>query len=107
MPAFLWLIIAIGAEVAATTSLKLSEGFTKLIPSAIVAVGYILAFIALAQVLKAGMAVGVAYAVWAAAGVAAVAIIGWLALGEQMSWTIAGGLLLVIAGVVLIEVGQA
>lgn len=107
MPAAVWLIIAIAAEVSATISLKLSEGFSKLVPSIIVVLGYVVAFLGLAQVLKAGMAVGVSYAVWAAAGVAAVALIGWLWLGEQMNLMVAGGLVLVVAGVVLIEVGQA
>lgn len=101
------LALAIAGEVTGTVSLKLSEGFSKLVPSILVVVGYGLAFMMLAQVLKMGLPVGVAYAIWAAAGVALVALIGAVFLGEGMTWTMAGGLVLVIAGVMLIELGSA
>ncbi|WP_179775835.1 DMT family transporter [Amycolatopsis endophytica] len=107
MIAYLLLALAIAAEVTATVSMKLSEGFTKLWPSLVVVAGYLVAFAALASVLKRGMPVGVAYAIWAAVGVAAVAIIGVLFLGEPVNLTIVAGLVLVIGGVVLIEVGAA
>lgn len=107
MVAYILLALAIAAEVTATVSMKLSEGFTKLWPSVIVVAGYLVAFAALASVLKRGMPVGVAYAIWAAVGVAAVAIIGVLFLGEPVNPTIVAGLALVIGGVVLIEVGSA
>lgn len=105
--AYLLLALAIGAEVMGTVSLKLSEGFSKLVPSILVVVGYGIAFATLAQVLKLGLPIGVAYAIWAAAGVALVAVIGALFLGETMTWTMAGGLVLVIAGVVLLELGRS
>ncbi|NIH86557.1 DMT family transporter [Amycolatopsis granulosa] len=107
MVAYLLLALAIAAEVTATVSMKLSEGFTKLWPSLVVVAGYLVAFAALASVLKRGMPVGVAYAIWAAVGVAAVALIGVLFLGETVNLTIVAGLALVIGGVVLIEVGSA
>lgn len=107
MTAYLLLALAIAAEVTGTVSMKLSDGFTKLWPSLIVVVGYLIAFVALASVLKRGMPVGVAYAIWAAIGVAAVAVIGVLFLGEPVNLTIVAGLVLVIGGVVLIEVGSA
>ncbi|OXM70116.1 MULTISPECIES: DMT family transporter [Amycolatopsis] len=107
MVAYILLALAIAAEVTATVSMKLSEGFTKLWPSVVVVAGYLVAFAALASVLKRGMPVGVAYAIWAAVGVAAVAIIGVLFLGEPVNLTIVAGLALVIGGVVLIEVGSA
>lgn len=107
MVAYLLLALAITAEVTATVSMKLSEGFTKLWPSLVVVAGYLVAFAALASVLKRGMPVGVAYAIWAAVGVAAVAVIGVLFLGEPVNLTILAGLVLVIGGVVLIEVGSA
>ncbi|MGW4482432.1 DMT family transporter [Amycolatopsis sp. NPDC004368] len=105
MGAYLYLALAIGAEVTATVSLKLSEGFTKVVPSALVAVGYGVAFFALSRVLKAGLPIGIAYAIWAAVGVALVAIIGVLFLREPLNLVMVGGLVLVIGGVVLIEVG--
>ncbi|AIJ26872.1 DMT family transporter [Amycolatopsis methanolica] len=107
MVTYLLLALAIAAEVTATVSMKLSEGFTKLWPSVVVVAGYLVAFAALASVLKRGMPVGVAYAIWAAVGVAAVALIGVLFLGEPVNPTIVAGVALVIGGVVLIEVGSA
>ncbi len=102
-----WLMLtgAIAAEVVATTSLKLSVGFTRLVPSVIVVVGYVAAVLLLSQALVRGMQVSVAYAIWAAAGVALVALIGTLFLGESMTWIQVGGLALVIAGVMALELG--
>jgi small multidrug resistance pump len=93
--------------VSATTALKLSENFSRLVPSVVVVVGYVIAFGVLAKLLKDGFPVGVAYAIWAAAGIAAVALIGALFLSEPITWTMAGGLLLVIGGVVMLELGRA
>ena len=104
-----WLFLAgaILTEVVATTALKLSEGFTKLVPSIVVVVGYIAAFGMLSQALTRGMTIGVAYGVWAAVGVALVAIVGAAFLGESMTWVQVGGIALVIAGVLALELGAA
>jgi small multidrug resistance pump len=104
-----WLFLAgaILAEVVATTALKLSEGFTKLVPSIVVVVGYVTAFGLLSQALTRGMAIGVAYGVWSAVGVALVAIVGAAFLGESMTWVQVGGIALVIAGVLALELGAA
>jgi small multidrug resistance pump len=107
MGAYVLLAVAIVGEVTATVSLKLSAGFSKPVPSIIVVAGYVIAFLALAQVLKAGLPIGVAYAIWAAAGVALVALAGAAFLGETLTPTMIVGLVLVIGGVVLIEVGGA
>ncbi|NKQ55854.1 multidrug efflux SMR transporter [Amycolatopsis sp. K13G38] len=107
MAPYLLLALAIVAEVIGTVSLKLSEGFSKLGPSIIVVIGYGVAFTALSLVLKLGMPIGVAYAIWSAAGVALVAIIGAVFLKEQMTLTMIGGLVLIIGGVVLLELGAA
>ena len=63
MKGWLFLVIAIVGEVIATSALKSSEGFTKLAPSAVVIIGYGIAFYFLSLVLKS-IPVGVAYAVW-------------------------------------------
>jgi small multidrug resistance pump len=107
MPPYLLLAVAIVGEVSATTALKLSENFSKLVPSVVVVVGYLVAFGVLAKLLKDGFPVGVAYAVWAAAGIAAVALIGALFLQEPVTWTMVGGLVLIIGGVVLLELGRS
>ncbi|WP_280438610.1 DMT family transporter [Nocardia cyriacigeorgica] len=104
---FLFLALAIVSEISATVSLKLSEGFTKLVPSVVVVIGYGAAFAFLSLALKRGMAVGVAYGIWSAVGVAAVAVIGALFLDERLSLVQVGGIVLVILGVVALELGGA
>jgi small multidrug resistance pump len=102
-----WILLgcAILSEVTATIALRISEGFSKLVPSVIVVIGYLIAFVLLAEVLKRGMPVGVAYGVWSAIGVALVAVIGAAFLGDSLTWIQVGGLALVIAGVAALELG--
>ena len=102
---WMWLAGAIILEVIATTSLKFSEGFTRLFPSIVVVIGYGGAFYALSQALARGLPLGVAYGTWAAIGVALVAIIGAVLLGESLTWTQIGGIALVMAGVMALESG--
>lgn len=102
---WIFLAFAIAMEVTATTFLKLSEGFSKLLPSVVVVIGYIGAFYLLSQVLVRGMQVGVAYGVWASVGVALIAIVGVVFLGESMTWVQVVGIALVIAGVMALEFG--
>ncbi|MFD7507715.1 DMT family transporter [Streptomyces sp. NPDC059850] len=103
---YLTLSGAILAEVLATTSMKYSEGFSKLWPSVATAVGYGIAFVLLAQTLKT-ISVGTAYAVWAGAGTAVIAAIGMVFLGEAVTAARVIGVLLVIAGVVVLNLGGA
>ncbi|MFD6390641.1 DMT family transporter [Nocardia sp. NPDC055029] len=103
----LFLALAIATEVTATVSLKLSEGFTKLVPSIVVVIGYGAAFFFLSQALKRGMSIGVAYGIWSAVGVAAIAAIGVLFLGERLTLIQVGGIGLVILGVLALELGGA
>jgi small multidrug resistance pump len=104
---WLFLVGAILSEVTATLALKMSVGFTRIVPSIVVAIGYIAAFALLSQALTRGMTIGVAYGVWAAAGVAIVAIAGAAFFGEGMTIVQAGGIVLVIAGVLALELGAA
>jgi small multidrug resistance pump len=105
--AYLFLALAILSEVAATVSLRLSDGFSRVGPSIVVVVGYVVAFALLSQALTRGLALGVAYGTWAAAGVALVAVIGAGFLGESLSWVQVGGVALVIGGVLALELGGA
>lgn len=102
-----WLAGAILAEVTGTIALKFSEGFSRVVPSVLVVVGYGIAFFALSQALVRGMPVGVAYGVWAALGVTLVAVIGAAFLGEPLTWVQAGGIALIIGGVLALELGAA
>ncbi|MGW0738085.1 DMT family transporter [Streptomyces sp. NPDC002851] len=100
------LAAAIAAEVAGTTAMKYSEGFSKLWPSLGTIAGYLLAFTLLAQTLKT-MQVGTAYAIWAGVGTAAVAMIGMFFLGESVNAARLAGIAFVIIGVVLLNLGGA
>ena len=99
---YLYLAIAIVAEVIATSALKASEGFTRLWPSLIVGIGYLVAFYFLSLTLRT-MTVGVSYAIWSGVGIVLVAIIGWLVLGQKLDAPAIGGMGLIIAGVVVIN----
>ncbi|MGH3793460.1 MAG: DMT family transporter [Pseudonocardiaceae bacterium] len=96
------LVAAIAAEVTATSALKLSDGLTKLVPSVVVGIGYILSFVLLAQALK-HLQVSVAYAIWSGAGTAAIAVVGMLAFKEPLTATKIVGIVLVIGGVVTLN----
>ncbi|MER5971440.1 multidrug efflux SMR transporter [Streptomyces sp. NPDC002055] len=100
------LAAAIAAEVAGTTAMKYSEGFSKLWPSIGTVAGYLLAFALFAQTLKV-MQVGAAYAIWAGVGTAAVAAIGMLFLDESAGPAKLAGIAFVIVGVVLLSLGGA
>lgn len=101
--AWLLLALAITAEVLATTALKLSNGFTHLAWTAAVALGYITSFTLLAQALKLHLDMGTAYAVWAGAGTAAIALIGAAFMGETLTPLKIGGILLIIGGVIVLN----
>lgn len=97
---------AIAAEVGATTAMKYTEGFSRLWPSLLTVLGYVVAFALLAQTLKT-VSVGTAYAIWAGVGTAAIAAIGMLFLGEGLTASKAAGIVLIIGGVVLLNLGGA
>jgi len=91
--------IAIVAETIATTALKSSEGFTRLVPSALVAVGYTVSFYCLSLALR-DIPVGVAYAIWSGVGIVLIATFGWVFLGQKLDAPAIIGLALIIAGVI-------
>ncbi|TJZ51122.1 multidrug efflux SMR transporter [Streptomyces piniterrae] len=104
--AYVTLAAAILSEILATTSMKYSDGFSRLWPSLATAAGYLIAFVLLAQTLKS-MSVGTAYAIWSGAGTAVIAAIGMVFLGESASLAKILGVLLVIAGVVVLNLDGA
>jgi small multidrug resistance pump len=101
------LVLAIASEVTATLSLRASEGLRRRRWIPVIVVGYVLAFSLLGAVLAMGMPVGVAYGVWAAAGVAITAVLGRVIFKDHFSVVMAIGVALIAVGVVLIELGGA
>lgn len=100
---WLYLAVAIVSEVIGTSALKASEGFTRFWPSAIVVVGYASAFYFLSLTLKT-IPVGIAYAIWSGVGVVLVAIIAWVVFGQALDGPALIGMLLIVAGVVVLNV---
>ncbi len=103
MPVGVLLALAIAVEVAATISLRASDGFTKLLPSVIVVIGYATSFYLLSLILR-DLSVGTTYAIWAGAGTAAIAVIGIVVLGEPASALKIVSIVLIVAGVIGLNV---
>jgi small multidrug resistance pump len=100
-----WVIlyVAVLFEVAATTALKASESFTRLIPSLIVIVGYGVSFYLMSLALKK-IPLAVVYAVWSALGIALISIIGAVRYGENLDAPAIMGLVMIVGGVIVINV---
>jgi small multidrug resistance pump len=93
---------AVLSEVTATTALKLSEGFTKFVPSLVVVAGYGLSFYLLSLSLKV-IPIGTAYALWSGIGIVLTVIIGIMFWQEQMDWARGIGIALIIIGILVIN----
>ncbi|MCA1770829.1 MAG: multidrug efflux SMR transporter [Halomonas sp.] len=102
MMAFVYLAVAIVAEVVATSALKATDGFTRLWPSLLVMVGYALAFYMLSLVLRT-MPVGIVYAIWAGLGIVLVAVVGLVVYGQRPDLPAVIGIGLIVAGVLTIQ----
>ncbi len=102
MTGYIYLAIAIAAEVIATTSMKALAGFSRPLPLLLVIVGYSLSFWMLALVVKT-IPVGIAYAIWAGLGIVLVSVAAALIYGQKLDLPAALGMTLIIAGVVVIQ----
>lgn len=102
-----WVLLglAIVLEVVGTLSLRAADGFSRVGFTVLTAVAYLGAFVSLGMVLKQGVPVGVAYGIWAAIGVALVALLGKVVFGDPLTPTMWLGVLLIAAGVWLVETG--
>lgn len=98
------LITAVVTEVTATLSLRASQDHAAWL--VLVVSGYAAAFVLLTLVLRAGMPVGVAYGIWGALGTAATAALAAVLFGDPFTWPIMAGIGLIVAGVLLVELGS-
>jgi small multidrug resistance pump len=103
MGPYLALALAIAAEVVATSALKATDTFTKLIPSAIAVVGYAVAFYFLSVAVKA-IPVGVAYGIWSGLGIVLVSLIAFFLYEQRLTSFQLIGLLFIVVGVILVNV---
>jgi small multidrug resistance pump len=96
-----WILLslAIATEIAATTALKASDGFSRLGPSLVVVAGYVLSFVLLARALKS-LDVGVTYAIWSGVGTAVIAVLGVILFHESLSPMKVVWLAVIIIGVI-------
>ena len=101
-----WALLAgaIFTEVAATLSLRASVDHSAWF--VVVVTGYVVSFVMLTLVLRAGMPVGVAYGIWGALGTAVTAVLAAVLFGDPFTWPIVAGIGLIIAGVLLVEFGS-
>lgn len=99
---WLYLSVAIVLEVIATSALKASDGFTRLLPSAVVVVGYAAAFYTLSISLRT-MPVGVVYAVWSGVGVVLITLVGWIWFKQALDLPAFVGIALISAGVIVLN----
>jgi len=99
---YIYLAIAIVAEVIATSALKASEGFTKPIPNIIVVLGFCTAFYLLSLVIKT-VPIGVAYAIWSGFGIVLISIAGLILFGQKLDLAAIIGIVLIISGVVIMN----
>jgi small multidrug resistance pump len=101
--AWLYLGIAIVAEVIATSALKAAEGFSRSGPSAIVVAGYGIAFYFLSLTLQT-IPVGVTYAIWSGVGIVLITLVAWLLYGQALDAGAIIGLALITSGVIVLNV---
>ncbi|MDJ0859047.1 MAG: multidrug efflux SMR transporter [Dinoroseobacter sp.] len=99
---YLYLALAILSEVVGTSALQASQQFTRPLPSAIVFLGYGIAFYFLALTLKV-MPLGLVYALWAGLGIVLITAVGWVVFGQKLDFAALLGIGLIIAGVVVIH----
>lgn len=104
---YVFLLAAIAFEVLGTSLLKATDGFTRLVPTIVCLVSYAAAFAALAWAVKHDLPVGVGYAMWSGLGTAAIVAIGIVFLHEPVSVQKVAGVLLVIGGVAVLNLGGA
>lgn len=89
-------------EVIATSAMKSSDGFSKLTPSLVCALGYIVSFYLLSQTLKS-IPTGIAYAIWSGVGIVLISLVAWILHGQKLDWGAIAGMLLIVGGVIVIN----
>jgi small multidrug resistance pump len=100
--AYPWLLLAIVAGVTGTSALSASAGFSRIGPIVVMALAYLVCFLALTHALKS-IALGVAYAIWSGVGIALVTLIGWRVFEQQLNAGELAGIALILIGVVVIQ----
>lgn len=99
---WIYLGVAILSEVAATSALKATDGFTRFFPSLLVVAGYGAAFYFLSLTLRS-IPLGVAYAIWSGVGIALVSLVGWIFYRQSIDLAAGTGMVMIVGGVLIIN----
>ncbi len=102
MKQYLILFLAIICEVVATSALKQTEQFTRLVPSLISIAGYAAAFYLLSIVMRS-IPIGISYAIWSGVGIVLVALVGWIVFKQHLDLPAIIGICMILGGVVVIN----
>jgi len=100
--AWIFLSVAILSEVVATSSMKLTEGFTRLGPSLVTAIGYMISFYMLSLTLR-HVPVGVVYAIWSGVGIVLVSLVAWQLYGQKLDVPAMIGIGMIMGGVLVLN----
>ena len=99
---WIYLIVAIITEVIATSALKESEGFSKILPSLIVVIGYSLTFYFLSLTLKE-ISVGITYAIWSGMGILLISLIGYFKYNQVLDMPGILGMTFILIGIIILR----
>ncbi|MFG2050629.1 DMT family transporter [Micromonospora sp. NPDC048935] len=105
MTSLLYLFAAIASEIVATMSLRASDGLRRKIWLPLIVTAYLGSFVLFALTLRHGMAVGVAYGIWAATGIALTAVVARILFKDVLTTRMLAGIGLVAIGVLIVELG--
>jgi len=100
--AYLFLGIAIASGVTGTSALSASAGFTLMAPTVVVVLAYLACFLALTRALHV-IPISIVYAIWSGVGIALITLIGWRLFGQRLVAGEIAGIVLILAGVVVIH----
>jgi len=99
---YVYLALAIVAEVTATSALKISEAFTRPLPAVVVVIGYAISFYLLSLTLRS-IAIGVVYAIWSGVGIALITLVGLFYFKQSLDATALSGIGLIVVGVIVLN----
>ncbi|GMM59828.1 DMT family transporter [Novosphingobium pituita] len=99
---YMFLVVAIIGEVIATSFLKQSEGFTRPVPTLIMAAGYVCTFYCMSLALRT-IPTGIAYAIWSGVGIVLVTMIAWVVQGQKLDAAALAGMALIVCGVLVMN----
>lgn len=100
---YVYLVIAVGLEVIATSALKASNSFTNLLPTVVMVVGYLVSFYLLSLVMRS-IPVGITYALWSGLGIVSICVLSSVLFKEVLDLPAIIGLGFIIAGIVIVQV---